>query len=90
MRIEIREIEQRLNHEPCCDHHNHHFGHCTDCMDTGCAHAPYVEGEARVDLRALLRIVQAWRVRAALIGLGAFASGWTAQFVLWPWIGGAS
>jgi len=54
----LSEIEERLNHQPCCDHRASEYGHCSDCQDTGCSHPPYVEGWAEEDLRALLKFAQ--------------------------------
>jgi hypothetical protein len=50
----LDEIEARMAHEPCCDHRATHFGNCTDCHNTGCAHPLYVEDEAKDDMAALL------------------------------------
>ena len=59
----LDEIEERLNHQPCCEHRGSEYGNCFDCMNTGCAHPPYVEGQAEDDLFALVEAVKA--VRAA-------------------------
>lgn len=57
----LDEIQERLAHESerCCDHRNTEWGNCTDCMNTGHAHAPYVEGEAKRDMAALVKFARA-------------------------------
>jgi hypothetical protein len=71
----LSEIEARLAHEdePCCDHSGRDEHGCWDCRNTGHAHAPYVEGEAKGDLAALLSVVKAvqeiHRMRPAVAGL---------------------
>ena len=59
MSKKLDEIEELVNHQPCCDHRNHHYGNCTDCYNTGCAHPPYVEGEAKKDMQDLLAFARA-------------------------------
>jgi len=57
----LDEIKARLAHESerCCDHRNTEWGNCTDCMNTGHAHAPYIDGEAKRDMAALVAMARA-------------------------------
>lgn len=50
----FKEIQERLNHEPCCEHPDTEYGNCFECRNTGCAHPPYAEGQARDDIADLL------------------------------------
>jgi hypothetical protein len=57
----LDEIQERLHHEPCCDHRGADEHGCWDCRNTGCAHPPYTDGQAAADLAALLAFARSVR-----------------------------
>lgn len=83
----LARVEANLDHMPCCSHEATHYGACTDCMNTGCAHPPYAEGQAEVDLRALVRMLRHRKDRYVTIALLSFGSGATAIYGLAELIG---
>lgn len=56
----LDEIQERLDHEnePCCDHSGRDEHGCWDCRNTGHAHPPYVDGEAKADLSSLVEFAR--------------------------------
>jgi hypothetical protein len=58
----LDEIDDWLNHEPCCDHAGADEHGCWECLNTGHAHAQHISPE---DARALVKFAKA--VRAATL-----------------------
>jgi hypothetical protein len=52
----LDEIDDWLNHEPCCDHAGADEHGCWECLNTGHAHAQHISPE---DARALVKFAKA-------------------------------
>lgn len=63
--VDLEQLKENLNHQPCCTHPAMEYGHCPECYDTGCAHEPYMHSEvAMQDMRELIERLE--RVRHIL------------------------